>query len=61
MGMNSLETLEMLLVKLADRMEIGDSNHEIEINEAVSEQAMIPLQKMLNFAAQNKILVEGKA
>jgi quinolinate synthase len=42
-------------------MEIGDSNHEIEINEAVSEQAMIPLQKMLNFAAQNKILVEGKA
>ena len=61
MGMNSLETLEMLLVKMADRMELGDLNHEIEINETVSEQAMVPLQKMLNFAARNKILVKGKA
>jgi quinolinate synthase len=61
MGMNSLETLEMLLVKLVDRLVSIDSSHEIEVNEIVREQAMLPLQKMLNFAEQNAIPVEGKA
>jgi quinolinate synthase len=61
MGMNSLETLEMLLVKLVDRLVSIDSSHEIEVNEIVREQAMLPLQKMLNFAERNAIPVKGKA
>ena len=61
MRMNSLEALEMLLVKLVDHVASSDSNHEIEVNEIVSERAMLPLQRMLNFAARNAISVKGKA
>jgi quinolinate synthase len=61
MGMNSLESLEMLLVKLANQGVRSEPNHEIEVNEIVSKQAMLPLQRMLNFAARNAIPVKGKA
>jgi len=50
MAMNSLATL-------IDALENG--SHEIHVDEAVRKQAMVSLQRMLDFAAQRKTAVMG--
>ena len=52
MGMNSVQ-------RLYDSLLAGDN--EIEVNVALAAQAMIPLQRMLDFAASNKLKVKGRA
>jgi len=52
MGMNSLESL---------RGSLKDGSNEIRVDAALAEQAMIPLQRMLDFAASNQLKVRGKA
>lgn len=52
MGMNSLTTL---------RDSLRDVTNVIEVESELITQAMIPLQRMLDFAATNKLLVKGKA
>jgi quinolinate synthase len=52
MGMNSLESLYDSLHK---------TGNEIHVGSALAAQAMIPLQRMLDFAANNQLKVRGKA
>ncbi len=52
MGMNSLESLYSSLQ--------GEGNR-IVVNSELAEQAMIPLQRMLDFAASNQLRVGGRA
>ena len=52
MGMNSLQSLLQSLQ--------GQSN-EVHVDEGLAAQAMIPLQRMLDFAATNQLKVRGKA
>lgn len=52
MAMNTLENLYQSL---------SEGSNEIVIDAALAQQAMIPLQRMLNFAAENKLKVRGKA
>ena len=52
MGMNSLESLYDSLQK---------TDNEIHVDSALAAQAMIPLQRMLDFAANNQLQVRGKA
>jgi quinolinate synthase len=52
MGMNSLETLY-------DSLNSGAN--EVKVDKALAEQALIPLQRMLDFAARNQLRVKGKA
>jgi quinolinate synthase len=51
MGMNSLQNLEQLL---------GSEENEIHIDEAVRAKAVIPIQRMLDFAAQQGIGMKDK-
>lgn len=52
MAMNSLQTLYESLVA---------ENNRIEVDEELASQAMVPLQRMLDFAAEHKLKVKGKA
>jgi quinolinate synthase len=52
MGMNSLESLYGSL---------QTTGNEIHVDAALAAQAMIPLQRMLDFAANNQLKVRGKA
>ncbi|MCH8175817.1 MAG: quinolinate synthase NadA [Proteobacteria bacterium] len=52
MGMNSVH-------RLYDSLLAGDN--EIEVDAALAAQAMIPLQRMLDFASSNKLKVRGRA
>lgn len=52
MAMNSLANLYQSL---------SEGSNEIVVDTALAQQAMIPLQRMLNFAAENKLKVRGKA
>lgn len=52
MAMNSLPSLYESLV---------DESDEIEIEADLAARAMVPLQRMLEFAAENKLKVRGKA
>ena len=52
MGMNSLESLYSSLL---------ETSNEIHVDSALAAQAMIPLQRMLDFAANNQLKVRGKA
>lgn len=53
MAMNGLKAIESALI---------DANgHEVFVDEALAEQAMKPLTKMLNFAADNKVKIKGNA
>jgi quinolinate synthase len=52
MGMNSLERLYSSLQEISN---------EIFVDSALASQAMIPLQRMLDFAAKNQLKVRGKA
>ena len=53
MAMNGLKAIESALTE-AD-------GHEIFVDEALAEKAMLPLTRMLNFAAENKVKVKGNA
>lgn len=52
MAMNSLERMQSSLI---------DGNNEILVDERLAEKAMRPLTRMLNFAAETKVSVKGKA
>ncbi len=52
MGMNSLESLYNSL---------KEGSNEIEVDSQLAAAAMIPLQRMLDFAANNQLKVRGKA
>lgn len=52
MGMNSLESLHFSLQ--------AESN-VVEVDTALADRAMIPLQRMLDFAANNQLKIHGKA
>ena len=52
MGMNSVH-------RLYDSLLAGDN--EIEVDAALAAQAMVPLQRMLDFASSNKLKVRGRA
>lgn len=58
MGMNSLQRLYDALT--ADK-EVTALHNEIVVDPALGEKAMIPLQRMLDFAAANQLQVKGKA
>lgn len=53
MAMNGLQAIESAL--------IDASGHEVFVDESLAEEAMIPLTRMLNFAAENKVKVKGNA
>jgi quinolinate synthase len=52
MAMNSLQTMVDSLLNLTN---------EIQVDSQLAQQAMIPLQRMLDFAENNKLKVRGKA
>lgn len=53
MAMNGLEAIHAALTETA--------GHEIHVDLALAEKALIPLHRMLNFAAENKLKVKGNA
>ena len=53
MAMNGLKAIEEALIEATGR--------EVFVDETLAEQAMIPLTRMLNFAAENKVKVKGNA
>ncbi len=53
MAMNGLKSIHDALVSPLGR--------EIKVDEALAEKALIPLNRMLNFAAENKVTVKGNA
>ncbi|WP_338505312.1 quinolinate synthase NadA [Erwinia aphidicola] len=54
MAMNGLQAI-------ADGLEQGGSDHEIYVDDALREGALIPLNRMLTFAANLKLNVKGNA
>lgn len=52
MAMNSLQRMLQSL---------EDESNEIQVDEMIAEKAMVPLQRMLDFAAEREIGVKGKA
>mgnify|MGYP006164328495 FL=1 len=52
MGMNSLESMYSSL---------QETSNEIHVDTDLAAQAMVPLQRMLDFAANNQLKVRGKA
>ena len=54
MAMNGLKAI-------ADGLEQGGSEHEIVVDDALREGALIPLNRMLTFAADLKLKVKGNA
>jgi quinolinate synthase len=53
MAMNGLKAIESALT--------DTEGHEIFVDEQLAEKAMLPLSRMLNFAAENKVKVKGNA
>jgi quinolinate synthase len=53
MAMNGLKSIHDALVSPVGR--------EISVDESLAEKALIPLNRMLNFAAENKLKVKGNA
>lgn len=53
MAMNGLKALEEALINV--------DGHEVFVDEALAEKAMVPLTRMLNFAADLKVKVKGNA
>lgn len=51
MAMNGLKALEEALINV--------DGHEVFVDEALAAKAMVPLTRMLNFAADNKVKVKG--
>jgi quinolinate synthase len=49
------------LVAIRDALRDGGKRHEIQVDEATRVKAMIPLERMLNFAEQLKLKVKGNA
>jgi quinolinate synthase len=54
MAMNGLQAI-------ADGLEHGGAQHEIHIDAALRERALVPLNRMLSFAAELKLKVKGNA
>lgn len=54
MAMNGLQAI-------ADGLEHGGTQHEIHIDAALRERALVPLNRMLSFAAELKLKVKGNA
>ena len=54
MAMNGLKAI-------AEGLEQGGAEHEIHVDEALRQAALIPLDRMLTFAAQLKLRVKGNA
>ena len=61
MGMNTLPTLLSALEELQATPIRGALTNEVFVDAAVGERAMQPLQRMLDFAAENALKVRGKA
>ncbi|MFQ6370930.1 quinolinate synthase NadA [Shewanella sp. YIC-542] len=55
MAMNGLKTIANALATT------NPQHHEIEVEEALRQQALLPLQRMLDFAAELKLQVKGNA
>lgn len=53
MAMNGLDAVEQVLLE--------SKGHEIFVDEALREKALIPLDRMLSFSAQNKLKVKGNS
>jgi len=53
MAMNGLQAIEQALTE--------PQGHEIFVDDELRKQALIPLDRMLNFSAQNKLVVKGNA
>jgi quinolinate synthase len=53
MAMNGLQAIEAALV--------NKTGHEIFVDEALRQQALIPLDRMLNFAKEQQVVVKGNA
>jgi quinolinate synthase len=49
------------LVAIRDALRDGGKQHEIQVDEATRVKAMIPLERMLDFAEQLKLNVKGNA
>jgi quinolinate synthase len=54
MAMNGLKAI-------AEGLERGGSEHEIHVDGALREAALIPLNRMLSFAADLKLKIKGNA
>ena len=61
MGMNTLPTLLSALEEIQATPIRGALSNEVFVDAAVGERAMQPLQRMLDFAAENALKVRGKA
>ncbi|MDB3890449.1 quinolinate synthase NadA [Gammaproteobacteria bacterium] len=61
MGMNTLPTLLSALEEIQATSIRGALTNEVFVDAAVGERAMQPLQRMLDFAAENALKVRGKA
>ena len=61
MGMNTLPTLLSALEEIQATPFRGALTNEVFVDVAVGERAMQPLQRMLDFAAENALKVRGKA
>lgn len=49
------------LKAIAEGLEQGGAQHEIQVDAALREKALVPLNRMLAFAAQLKMQVKGNA
>ena len=61
MGMNTLPTLLSALEEIQATPIRGALTNEVFVDAAVGERAMQPLQRMLDFAAENALKVRGRA
>ena len=61
MGMNTLPTLLSALEEIQATPIRGALTNEVFVDVAVGDRAMQPLQRMLDFAAENALKVRGKA
>ncbi len=49
------------LKAIAEALETGGAEHEIQVDETLREAALLPLNRMLSFAAELKLNVKGNA
>jgi quinolinate synthase len=61
MGMNTLPTLVSALEEIQATPIRGALSNEVFVDAAVGERAMQPLQRMLDFAAENALKIRGRA
>jgi len=61
MGMNTLPTLLSALEEIQATPIRGALSNEVFVDAAVGERAMQPLQRMLDFAAENALKIRGRA